>query len=211
MTIIANRRPLAVASRSGNMQPHSRFAVALAGILAVTSLTSLPSLADSAMPAYGSAAQKLIHLENGMIVQGRDVRTPDGYTSGFRLTAGFTPQHLPRLDLGAEFSYRQSDDVPVAVADSQQILDTTSLGGSLVAGVRLGPLGLYAKSGLAEWQGDPVGDNDGFRAAGGTARVNGFGARLQMRRLVSRLEFEEIDAPAMNHLNLTTASLHFPF
>ncbi|WP_280554385.1 hypothetical protein [Halomonas sp. 25-S5] len=188
------------------MQPDSRLVIALASVLA---LLALPSQADSPMPAYGGMAQDLMHLDNGMIIQGRGVKTPDGYTSGFRLTAGFTPQYLPRLDLGAEFSYRESDDVPVSLTDGQQLLDTTSLGGSLVAGVRLGPLGLYAKSGLAEWQGDPVGDGDPLR--GGTARVQGFGARLQLHHLVSRLEFEEIKAPAMNHLNLMTASIHYPF
>jgi len=99
----------------------------------------------------------------------------------------------------------------VSLTDGQQLLDTTSLGGSLVAGVRLGPLGLYAKSGLAEWQGDPVGDNDRLREGSGIARVQGFGARLQLRRLVSRLELEKIDAPAMDHLNLMTASIHYPF
>ncbi|MDW7745841.1 outer membrane beta-barrel protein [Halomonas sp.] len=190
------------------MHPDSRLAIALASFLA---LVALPAQADSAMPAYGGMAQDLMHLDNGMIIQGSDVETPDGYTSGFRLTAGFTPQHLPRLDLGAEFSYRESDDVPVTLANGQQLLDTTSLGGSLVAGVRLGPFGLYAKSGLAEWQGDPVGGGDQLREGGGTARVQGFGARLQLRHLVSRLEFEEIDAQTMDHLNLVTASIHYPF
>ncbi|SEK64863.1 hypothetical protein [Halomonas daqiaonensis] len=190
------------------MQPESRLAIAVAGFLA---LAISPLQADSTIPAYGGMERKLVYLDNGMLVQGSDVDTPDGYTSGFRLTAGFTPQHLPRLDLGAEFSYRESDDVPVSHADSQQLLDTTSLGGSLVAGVRFGPLGLYAKSGLAEWQGDPVGNGDQLREGGGTARVQGFGARLQLRHLVSRLEFEEIDDPTMDHLNLMTASVHIPF
>ncbi|MGM0983302.1 MAG: hypothetical protein ACQEXG_07720 [Pseudomonadota bacterium] len=190
------------------MQPSSRLAIALSSILA---LVVLPSQADSTVPAYGGMAKKLVHLDNGMIVQGSGVDTPDGYTSGFRLTAGFTPQHLPRLDLGAEFSYRESDDVPVSLADGQQLLDTTSLGGSLVAGVRFGPLGLYAKSGLAEWQGNPIGDDEQLQEGGGTTRVQGFGARLQLRHLVSRLEFEEIEDPTMNHLNLMTASVHIPF
>ncbi|MGM0535635.1 MAG: hypothetical protein ACQER5_06110 [Pseudomonadota bacterium] len=190
------------------MQPDTRLAIVLASVL---TLGAHSSQADSPMPAYGGMAEKLMYLDNGMSVQGRDVETPDGYTSGFRLTAGFSPQLLPRLDLGAEVSYRESEDVPVSLANRQQLLDTTSLGGSLLAGVRFGPLGLYAKSGLAEWQGDPVGGRDQLRNGGGTARVQGFGARLQLRRLVSRLEFEKIDAPAMSHLNMTTASVHFPF
>ncbi|APE29691.1 hypothetical protein BOX17_01190 [Halomonas aestuarii] len=192
------------------MQPDSRHFIALAALLAAV---SLPCQADVGpeTPAYGGIAEPLVLLDNGMIVQGDDVESPDGFTSGFRLTAGFTPRTLPRLDLAAEFSYRHSDDVPVAGESGRQILDTTSLGGSLLAGVRLGPLGLYAKSGLAEWYGDPVALNDQAQGSRGTARISGFGARLQMRNLVSRLEYEAIDAPALDHLNLMTASIHYPF
>lgn len=162
------------------------------------------------LPAYGSLAEPLVLFDNGMLVQGDEVVSPDGATSGFRLTAGFTPLSLPRLDLGAEVSYRRSDDVPSTGEDGSRLHDTTALGGSLMAGVRVGALGLYAKAGLAEWQEDPAG---GDRAIGsrGTARTQGFGARLQFRRMVSRLEVEQVDAPSLEHLNLMTASIHLTF
>ncbi|WP_235588958.1 hypothetical protein [Halomonas chromatireducens] len=153
-----------------------------------------------------------MYLDNGVVLEGQGLETPDGYTSGFRLTAGFSPLNMPRLDLGAEFSYRESDEVPTHLGDQPMILNTTSLGGSLVAGVRLGQLGLYAKSGFTEWEGDPVTHSDDtLFATAGTARVQGFGARLQHNRLISRLEFEEFDAPSMAHMNLITASIHYPF
>ncbi|PMR73456.1 hypothetical protein [Billgrantia endophytica] len=198
-------------------------------LLAVTLATSLfgvssPLLAEdeapsyfdispyAQTPSYAGKATDLMHLDNGMILEGGGLETPDGYTSGFRLTAGFSPLNLPQLDLGAEFTYRESDEVPTRHGDQPLILNTTSLGGSLVAGVRLGQLGLYAKSGFTEWEGDPVTRSEGMLiATTGTARVQGFGARLQHNRLVSRLEFEEFDAPSMAHLNLITASLHYPF
>lgn len=202
------------------MHPDSRPLIALAALLAVIALPCQADLAlepddaasiETDMPAYGGIAQPLVLLDNGLLVQGDDVATPDGATSGFRLTAGFTPQGLPRLDLGAEVSYQRSDDVPIAGEEGSRLHDTTSLGGSLMAGVRVGALGLYAKAGLAEWQGDPVGADDRAEASRGTARIQGFGARLQFRQVVSRLEFEQIDAPAMEHLNLMTASIHVPF
>ncbi|MDI5936575.1 hypothetical protein [Halomonas kalidii] len=192
------------------MKPGFPLAIALA-----TSLTlfSSPLLADVDTPSYAAGeATDLMYLDNGMVLEGRDLESPDGHTSGFRFTAGFSPLALPRLDLGAEVTYRESDEVPTRFGDQPLILNTTSLGGSLVAGVRLGHLGLYAKSGFAEWEGDPINRPDPFAmATAGTARVQGFGARLQHDRLVSRLEFEEIDAPSMEHLNLITASVHYPF
>ncbi len=170
---------------------------------------ALPALADGS-PAFAGKNSDLMQLDNGMVVEGRDIETPDGYTSGFRLIAGYSPLRLPRLDLAAEFSYRQSDEVPTRMGEEQLLINSVSLGGSLMAGVRLGRLGLYAKSGMAGWEGDAVIPRDAFNTAG-TTRVTGLGARMEFNRLVSRLEFEEFDAPDMAHLNLFTASLHIPF
>jgi len=167
------------------------------------------ALADGA-PSFAGKDSDLMRLDNGMVLEGRDIETPDGYTSGFRLIAGFTPLRLPRLDLAAEFSYRESDEVPTRMGDNSLLVNSVSLGGSLMAGVRIGQLGLYAKSGLAGWEGDAVIPRDALNTAG-TTRVTGLGARLEFNHLVSRLEFEEFDAPDMAHLNLLTASLHFPF
>lgn len=163
-------------------------------------------------PAYAGKASDLLYLDNGMVLEGAGLESPDGYTSGFRLTAGFSPMNLPRLDIGAELTYRESDEVPTRLSDEAMLVNTTTVGGSLMAGIRIGQVGLYAKSGFAEWEGDPVSQSDALYAATtGTARIQGFGARIQHNRLVSRLEFEEINAPSMAHLNLITASLHYTF
>lgn len=161
-------------------------------------------------PAYAGQPEDLMRLDNGVVIDGQDIETPDGFTSGFRLIAGFTPLQLPQLDLGAEFSYRESDEVPTRLGDQQLLVNTVSLGGSLVAGVRIGRFGLYAKSGLVGWEGDAVIPRGDFDEAG-TTRVQGFGARLQFPGFTSRLELEEYDAPDMAHLNLLTASINIPF
>lgn len=186
----------------------------LAALLAtpLALLASTVTLADASPPAYVAQASDLMHLDNGVTIEGQDLESQDGYTSGFRLTAGFSPIRLPFLDLGAEVSYRESDEVPTRFSGQALILDTMSLGGSLVAGLRLGQWGLYAKSGFAEWEGDPIIPNDALALdTAGTTRVQGFGIRLQFNGLVSRVEYEEFDAPSMAHLNLVTASLHIPF
>ncbi len=184
----------------------------ISSIAVAALIASAPSLADEQVPSYARQAGDLMHLDNGMVVEGRDIRSADGYTSGFRLIAGFSPITLPRLDLGAELSYRESDEVPMRQGEESMILNTTSLGGSLVAGVRLGRLGLFAKSGVAGWEGDPASRTDFLTMnTQGTSRIHGFGARMQFDRLVSRIEFEKIDAPSMAHLNLVTASIHYSF
>ncbi|MDR5874039.1 hypothetical protein QC815_03805 [Halomonas gomseomensis] len=167
------------------------------------------TFADDASPlAYTSPHSELLKLENGVILEGSDLTSIDRYTSGFRLSAGFSPWQLPHLDLGAELAYRESEEVPVS--SSSLIMDTLSLGGALVAGLRLGSFSVYAKSGLTEWRGKsyrPAQELDD----GGTALLQGFGATLTFDRLVSRLEYERIDAPTLDHLNTLSASLHLPF
>lgn len=180
-------------------------------LVALLSMVTLPALAEAEPPAFAGDATDLARLDNGLRLQGDEVESLDGVTSGFRLTAGFSPANLPRLDLGAEVSYRHSDDVPVSGGSRDTLLDTTSLGGSLLAGVRLGHVGLYAKSGLAGWEGEAAGGRDTGIPEGGTTRINGFGARIDFDRWVSRLEYEEVDDPNLSHLNLITASVHLPF
>ena len=163
-------------------------------------------------PSYANRQSDLIFLDNGMVLEGGDLETPDGFTSGFRLTASYSPTSMPLLDIGAEFTYRESEEVPIQQAEQALLVNTTTMGGSLLAGVRLGQFGLYAKSGFAEWEGDPVTRGDTIdTVTAGSARIQGFGARLKQDRMESRLEFEEIDAPDMDHLNLLTASFHYAF
>ncbi|MBF7052583.1 hypothetical protein IOC61_04545 [Halomonas sp. KAO] len=207
------------------MSSRHTIAALLAGLALGTSLAAVGaekgSLAEEVVrqvdphnpaysPAYASQPDNLMRLENGVVIDGQDIESPDGYTSGFRLIAGFSPFRLPKLDLGAEFSYHQRDEMPTRLDNQQLLVNTVSLGGSLVAGVRLGDFGLYAKSGLVGWEGDAVIPR-GEGEETGTTRVRGFGARLQLPGFTSRLELEEYDAPDMAHLNLLTASLHIPF
>ncbi|WP_052383859.1 hypothetical protein [Litchfieldella xinjiangensis] len=190
--------------------------------LAITSTTLLASHAvsasefeferETALPIYAAKDSEIIAQDSGITVEGAGLASPDGYTSGFRVTAGMSPHNFPHLDFGAEFAYRESDDVPSSMGRHSVIVDTVTMGGALVAGLRLGRFGVYAKSGFAEWEGNAVTHAEGMeRETGGTSRVQGLGARMQFRRLVSRLEYEEISAPSMAHLNLITASIHFPF
>ncbi|SNY96346.1 hypothetical protein [Halomonas sp. hl-4] len=168
--------------------------------------------ADEYSPAmaYTSPQSELMQLDNGVILEGSDLTSIDSYTSGFRLTAGFSPWQLPQVDIGAELAYRESEEVSISSSISPLIMDTLSLGGAVVAGLRMGAFSVYAKSGLTEWRGEsyrPLQDID----ESGTALLQGFGATVTIDRLVSRLEYERIDAPTLDHLSMLSASLHLPF
>lgn len=162
--------------------------------------------------SYFYQGSYLTSIGEGLELLGNSLSSMDGVTSGFRLTAGFTPMNFPLLDIGAEIDYRESDEVPfVAHQGTNQLVDTTSLGGSLLAGIRMGDFGMYAKSGFAGWQGEVITGRPGASVDGGMARVNGFGAHLAINGIISRLNFERFDEPNLSHLNLVTASVHIPF
>ncbi|WP_430886806.1 hypothetical protein [Halomonas llamarensis] len=159
--------------------------------------------------AYTAPDSELLQLDNGVILEGSDLSGLDAYSSGFRVTAGFTPWYLPQIDIGAEIAYRESDEVPIASGVNSMLMNTMSLGGALVAGMRMGTFSIYAKSGLTEWRGEtysPQGVDDS-----GTSMLHGLGASVRVNRLISRLEYERIDAPTLNHLSQLSASLHLPF
>lgn len=186
----------------------------LAGVMLYSTLGSalpmLPTVADDSVPimAYTASDSELMQLDNGVVLEGSDLSSLDTYTSGFRLTAGFSPWQLPQLDIGAEIAYRESEEVPIASSMSPLIMDTLSLGGAIVAGVRMGAFSVYAKSGLTEWRGE----TDLPRAdKGGTAWLQGFGATMTVKHMITRLEYERVDAPTLSHLNQLSASLHLPF
>ncbi|TVP51485.1 MAG: hypothetical protein EA345_02475 [Halomonas sp.] len=183
----------------------------LAITLLCCSTPVLSSYADDTVPvmAYASPDSELIQLDNGVILEGSDLSSLDTYTNGFRLTAGFSPWRLPRLDIGAEIAYRESEEVPISSSINPLIMDTLSLGGAIVAGVRMGAFSVYAKSGITEWRGES--HFSGADDESGTAMLQGFGATMTTNRLVSRLEYERIDAPTLSHLNMLSASLHLPF
>ncbi|WP_446719002.1 hypothetical protein [Halomonas sp. SH5A2] len=184
----------------------------LASTLLFCAVPYAGAYADELAPAtsYALPQSELMQLDNGVILEGSDLSSIDSYTSGFRLTAGFSPWQLPQLDIGAELAYRESEEVPISSSIKPLIMDTLSLGGAVVAGIRMGAFSVYAKSGLTEWRGEsyrPMQDID----ESGTALLQGFGATLTVDRLVSRLEYERIDDPTLDHLNMLSASLHLPF
>lgn len=182
----------------------------LASTLLCCSVPWFSSYADDKPPvlAYTAPDSELMQLDNGVILEGSDLQSLDNYSSGFRVTAGFSPWRLPQLDIGAEIAYRESEEISTTSSVNPLVMDTLSLGGALVAGVRMGAFSVYAKSGITEWRGDS--EVEGADESG-TAMLQGFGATVTINRLVSRLEYERIDAPSLEHLNILSASLHLPF
>ncbi len=161
--------------------------------------------------AFVTMDQRLGQLGERVLIQGDEVNSQDGQTSGFRLSAGFSPDWNEVFDLGAELRYRESEDVASSHGGNRHVEDVTSLGGSLIAGLRFGSFGLYGKTGVSQWATDPVTGANSIASSSGMARTKGIGARWLNEDWIGQLEFEESDAPELEHLNMVSASIHVPF
>lgn len=160
---------------------------------------------------YADTENGGIALDNGLTIGGKPVNSANGDTTGFRVMAGYFFSRLPHLEFGAELAYFESNNVSVSLDGSPTLLDTTSMNGSLLAGVKMGRVGVFAKSGLAEWRGSSN-SPESPESMGGTAPIYGMGANMRLyRSLVGQLEYEVIDSDDLEHLTMATASLVFRF
>lgn len=161
--------------------------------------------------AFVTMDQRLGQLGERVLIQGDEVNSQNGQTSGFRLSAGFSPDWNEVFDLGAELRYRESEDVASSHGGNRHVEDVTSFGGSLIAGLRFGSFGLYGKTGVSQWVTDPVTGANSITSSSGMARTKGIGARWLNEDWIGQVEFEESDAPELEHLNMVSASIHVPF
>ncbi|MDI4636006.1 MULTISPECIES: outer membrane beta-barrel protein [Halomonadaceae] len=175
-----------------------------------TSFSALAAKPDN-RSIYADAEGGGLTLDNGLTIGGSQVSTANGDTSGFRVMAGYFFSRLPHLEFGAELAYLESNNVSVSLDGSPTLLDTISVNGSLLAGVKMGRVGVFAKSGLAEWRGD-TNSPDSSGSLGGTAPLYGMGANMRLHRsLIGQMEYEVIDSNDLKHLTMATASLIFRF
>ncbi|RAR59076.1 MULTISPECIES: outer membrane beta-barrel protein [Halomonadaceae] len=174
------------------------------------SSTALAARSDNSS-IYADTDDGGIALDNGLTIGGSKVNTANGDTTGFRVMAGYFFSRLPHLEFGAELAYLESNNVSVSLDGSPTLLDTISMNGSLLAGVKMGRVGVFAKSGLAEWRGS-IDSPESSGSMGGTAPIYGMGANMRLyRSLVGQLEYEVIDSNDLDHLTMATASLIFRF
>lgn len=133
----------------------------------------------------------------------------DDETSHWKLTGGYHFGWLPFLDLGAELSYVNTGELEGEVGGRSATLEVESFQAMGLAGLSFGPLGLYAKAGMADWDAERRGRGIGDRS--GTDPVYGVGARLGLFGLSGRLEYEHLDAGEIDDLDMLTAGVTYTF
>jgi len=132
--------------------------------------------------------------------------TYDTDSTGYKLILGYNFGILPLIDLSIEGSYVDMGEESSGNIEYAQ----TSFNGFGLAGLSFGPVGLFAKAGVAAWDADTrIG---GIKTSdSGTDPVYGIGARVQIFKVSGRLEYEYYDQSNTDDVSMTSLSLIYTF
>jgi hypothetical protein len=125
----------------------------------------------------------------------------DGHDTAYKLLAGYNFGIIPLVDLAAELEYVDFGEPE----DNDIKVDANAIAAFGVAGVNLGPVGLFGKVGGFTWDADVGSSNDD-----GTDVAYGIGARFHIASFQIRAEYELFDTDDAD-LDLLSASFIFTF
>lgn len=112
--------------------------------------------------------------------------------NAYKAFAGYNFGLVPLLNLGVEAAYinfgKYEDEV--ANVKGKVELDAVTLSG--LVGFNLGPVGLFGKAGLVNWDGD-FKSTLGNASESGTDPAYGIGAKIQLGSFAVRAEYEMFD------------------
>jgi opacity protein-like surface antigen len=130
----------------------------------------------------------------------------DADATGYKLILGYNFGVVPLIDLAIEGSYVDMGEESSGAIDYSQ----TSFNGFGLLGLSFGPIGLFAKAGLAAWDADTrIG---GIKSTeSGTDPVYGIGARVQIFKVSGRIEYEYYDQSNFNDVSMASFSLLYTF
>ncbi|MDN3555783.1 outer membrane beta-barrel protein [Halomonas maura] len=125
-----------------------------------------------------------------------------------KLMGGYNFGWLPFLDLGVELAYVNGGELDGEVNGRSATREVESLQAQGVAGMSFGPMGVYAKAGMADWDAEQRGPGSD---RSGTDPVYGVGASFGLFGLTGRLEYERLDTDEIGNLDMVTAGAVYTF
>ncbi|MBZ2169504.1 MULTISPECIES: outer membrane beta-barrel protein [Marinobacter] len=114
----------------------------------------------------------------------------DDDDTGYKIFGGYNFGLIPLVDLAVEGAYVDFGSFGGSAGPVNADLDVTAWTGAGLAGIKLGPVGIFGKVGAALWDSEfsgGLGDDDG------TDPLYGIGARFTLFSLQVRAEWERYD------------------
>lgn len=129
----------------------------------------------------------------------------DGDDTAYKLIVGYNFGIIPLVDLGVEAEYVDFGEPDEGGID----VNADAIAAFGVAGVNLGPVGLFGKVGAFSWDAD-ISDGIASASDDGTDMAYGIGARFHLASFQIRAEYEIFDADIAD-VDLLSASLVYTF
>lgn len=129
----------------------------------------------------------------------------DGDDTGWKIFGGYNFGWIPFLDLAVEAGYVDlgNPDDTVSGVPVEAEADGFDLFG--LVGVTLGPIGIFGKVGMINWDGDASAQGQSF-SDDGTDPAYGVGARLKFGSIEARAEYEYFDIDSADSVDLISIS-----
>lgn len=115
------------------------------------------------------------------------------------------------IDLAIEGGYVDFGSPSDTVLGSDVALDITGWDVFGLAGVELGPVGLFAKAGLISWDADASIDGVNVGSDSGTDPAYGVGVRFSLGSAEIRAEYEYFDVDDTDDVSLLSAGIAWTF
>lgn len=135
-----------------------------------------------------------------------ETRAFDDDDSAYKFFGGYNFGIVPLVDIAIEASYVDFGNPGSGPVD----IDITGQNVFGLVGFKAGPVGLFAKAGLINWDTElsigSIRDDDS-----GTDPAYGVGARLQFGSLAVRAEYELYDVSDVKDLTMLSASVVYTF
>ncbi|MDN3554297.1 outer membrane beta-barrel protein [Halomonas almeriensis] len=177
--------------------------------LPILGALGLAGLLGLAAPNAFATGETGLYLGGGAGQTHGDQRFDDE-AEHWKLIGGYNFSWLPFLDVGGELAYVNAGTLEGTANGGSASLNVESVQATGVLGWSLGPLGLYGKAGMADWDAERRGT--GIDAdLSGTSPVYGLGVRAGLLDVTGRLEVERLDTDDIGNLDMVTASVVYTF
>jgi outer membrane immunogenic protein len=178
-------------------------------LVAVAGFVPLTASADSGFYAGGSIGSATIQADIPDENLG-EVFVFDENDFAWKAFGGYNFD-LPLVDLGIEAGYVDLGSPSGNLLGSSVSLDVTGWDAFGVAGVQLGPVGVFAKAGLISWNADGIVDGIKAGSDDGSDPAYGIGARFNLGSLEIRGEYEYFDLESTDDVYMLSAGLVYHF
>jgi hypothetical protein len=175
-------------------------------LLLALCLAPAAAMADSGFYLGGSAGMATVDIDVG---SSEDDFGFDEDDFAWKLFGGYV-WDLPLIDLGVEAGYVDFGEPSRSTEAGNIEADGSGVNLWGVAGIDVGPVGLFGKLGAIAWDFDGVAFDDPF-SEDGTDPAYGIGAKFMLWSLEARIEYEYFDVDGADRVDLLSAGLVWVF